>query len=274
MTFQLFREALEVADGTLASSSAFSTAFRSYMGARYYNWPGHLAADQKHASLFSEQLRKAEWEFDAFKHDRDPTKAPSSHATTLGILEADLVRTHSLLSLLLDGTQAYKMLKSKPAIGDKAWEHIFHGEVSGAGSNKGHVGLHSTVKIEAGQHNSGKRRNQITITVSERDAATEVYKAAVTIHEQAKSSTFFPDNWTEPEIKAYVTEAVKYWLISGSGANQEKNSSGGLVTWAGKCMVTLPNGSKQPLWIGGLGDATSATGIKTAYPQFRGSFAI
>lgn len=274
MTFVLYREALEADKGKLGAAADFSAAFRAYMEVRYYNWKAHLAASEKHAALFSDQLRKVEWEFDAFKDDRDKNKAPDSQTTALKFLEVELVKKHGLQSLLLDGTQAYAMRTSKPVIGDKAWEHIFHGEASGAGGNQTHVGLHSTVKIEAGHHNSGKRRNEITIAVGERDATTTVYKAAVTIYARPKTSTFFPDEWTEDEIKGYVTEAVKYWLIGGTGANQEKNSSGGLVTWAGKCMVTLPSGIRQPLWIGGLGDPKSATGIKTAYPQFRGSFAI
>jgi hypothetical protein len=269
MTFKLYREASEAAGTALTSRQALTAAFKLYLGVRYTNW-GTKSAETSVDLAFTAALKKAEWEFDAFASE--PGKQPGTYTGALNALEAKLVKDHALESLFANGTQVWNYRAANPTLGAKLWEHLFHGEKSGSGGNQTHVGLHSMVKIIAGNHNSGKARDAITVVAGEEDADTRVYKAAVTIYAKPKSSTFFPDAWTEPQIKRYVEAAVRYWLAAGPDATAKRNESPTIVKWAGLALVDLPSGMQHRLWIGGLGDAGSATGIVTAFPQFRGSF--
>lgn len=269
MTFKLYREASAAAGSPITSKQALTAAFRSYMGVRYHDWT-EKSGETKASKDLDAALKKAEWEFDAFASE--PAKQPETYTGALGALETRLVKALQLSSLFAEGTQAFAYQNAAPIISDKTWEHIFHGEAKNSGGNKTHVGLHSMVKVIAGNHSSGKARAEITFVKGEEDAETRVYKAMLTIFAKPKASTFFPDSFTEPNIRTWVTAAAKYWMAAAPEARIKRNEAPTLVNWAGLALVDLPGAVKHRMWIGGLGNPSAATGITTAFPQFRGSF--
>lgn len=265
MNFNEYRIALESGTGNgCASMQKVKDAFQTYLHTAYYNWDANRLGD----ALGDAKLT---WEFEAQKSS-GLARQVESYSYALNALERRLVQQHTLLSLLNKGDQAYRIATANPKISEEAWTHIFHGEVKGSGGNQTHVGLHSMLKILTNGHSSKKTRDEITVNVTDRDPVTGIYQASVTIFAKPKKSTFFPDSWTEQTIRTCVTQAAKYWIANAPEAKSVQSAASTLVKWAGRCYVQPPGGNPVILWVGGLGDPSTSDGIKTAYPQFKGSF--
>lgn len=269
MSFTNYMKAALDKGREFADGKAVCAEFDAYLQTRYPGWAPAGVGKPRVQGRFQEELAKAPREFEVVK---GAAEAARHCALNLRGIERRYIDDLNLASIFEEGGQVFRYREAKPVIKDATWEHIFLGTDAGSGGNKTHTGLHWLGEFNANNHPSGKALAAITVNTQGTELPLNVFKATVTVWARPKASTFFPTAWTKADIRGLVKDAARYWIARGPEA-AFKVQTNATVTWAGRVLRNDGAGAWRPMWIGGLGDPSTAAGMITAFPEFGGNFA-